>query len=217
LEKQCIPMDRELWKLENFEKFLEARRQLLTDRLNAFLAGITETEETEVEMSIEDLIAEEESNELEFKSSLRWDYKQERINTDLEKVIIKSISAFNNKEGGILLIGVSDQHEVLGLEPDYASLKDGNRDKFELHLKNLVSQAFGKVFTVKNIEITFPVAGDQEICRIDIKRGEGPLFVETMDKHGVRTKRFYVRSGNASDEMPIDEATEYIRRHFNGS
>jgi uncharacterized protein with ParB-like and HNH nuclease domain len=216
LERQCIPTDEELWKLENYKQFLVARRQLLTEKLNAFLVGITETEETGVEMSIEDLVAEEESGELEFKSSLRWDYKEEKINTDLEKVILKSISAFNNADGGTLLVGVDDQHEVLGLEPDFASLTDGDRDKFQLHLRNLISQAFGKVFPAKNISIGFPVTGDKEICKIEIKRGNGPLYVETMDKHGVKTKRFYVRSGNKSDELPIDEAIEYSKIHFNG-
>ncbi|MCK5735896.1 MAG: hypothetical protein KAH21_05430, partial [Spirochaetaceae bacterium] len=40
-----------------------------------------------------------ESASLEFKSSLRWDYREEKPNKDLESVIVKSIAAFSNHEG----------------------------------------------------------------------------------------------------------------------
>lgn len=214
LEKQCIPMDRELWKLENYYKFLEARRKLLSAELNAFLAGITETTVSEVETSVEDMVLEGESKGLEFKSSLRWDYREGKINPILEKVIIKSLVAFSNADGGTLLIGVNDEGEMIGLEPDYASLK-GTKDEFELHLRNLVNKYMGKVFATNNMNVEFHVSNGNEICKIDIKRGEKPLFIENIDKHGVKNKKFYVRSGNSSQELPIDEASEYIITRFN--
>jgi hypothetical protein len=37
LEAQCIPMDRNLWKLENFGRFLIARRQLLAAAVNELI------------------------------------------------------------------------------------------------------------------------------------------------------------------------------------
>lgn len=40
LESQWIPMDRELWKVENYKQFLEARRQLLADSANAMLDAL---------------------------------------------------------------------------------------------------------------------------------------------------------------------------------
>ncbi len=40
LESQWIPMDEQLWKVENYREFLEARRQLLADATNAFLADL---------------------------------------------------------------------------------------------------------------------------------------------------------------------------------
>ena len=140
LELQCVPEDETLWKLENYEQFLGARRQLLAKKLNAFLEGITETEETTTPVSLEDLIAEGESDSVELKSSLRWDYKEQCVNKKLEEVIVKSVAAFANGQGGTLLIGVADNGEILGLESDYAGL--GDRDKFELHLRNVSEQPF---------------------------------------------------------------------------
>ena len=37
LESQCIPIDKSLWKIENFQKFLEERRQLLAKAVNKLL------------------------------------------------------------------------------------------------------------------------------------------------------------------------------------
>jgi hypothetical protein len=37
LQKQCIPIDRDLWRLERYDDFLKERRQLLTNAANEFL------------------------------------------------------------------------------------------------------------------------------------------------------------------------------------
>jgi len=37
LEAQCVPIDRNLWKLERYQDFLVARRELLTDAVNDLL------------------------------------------------------------------------------------------------------------------------------------------------------------------------------------
>ncbi len=41
LESQWIPMDAELWKIENYPDFLEARRQLLADAANRYLTELS--------------------------------------------------------------------------------------------------------------------------------------------------------------------------------
>ncbi len=40
LSSQWIPMDPELWKIENYLKFLEARKELLADAVNAFMLDL---------------------------------------------------------------------------------------------------------------------------------------------------------------------------------
>jgi hypothetical protein len=76
LALQCVPEDPGLWEIESYPAFLQARRTDLAGRLNAFLEGITETKPPEAPLSLEEMIAESEGDELEFKSSLRWDFKE---------------------------------------------------------------------------------------------------------------------------------------------
>ena len=40
VESHWIPMDRELWKVENYLKFLDARRELLAQAANSFLDSL---------------------------------------------------------------------------------------------------------------------------------------------------------------------------------
>ena len=40
LNAHCIPRDRELWKIENYERFLEARRKLMTQAANRLMANL---------------------------------------------------------------------------------------------------------------------------------------------------------------------------------
>ncbi len=214
LTLQSIPKDRELWKLENYEKFLAERRRILTEELNAFLENITKTEDSLIDMPLEELIEEGESSSLEFKSSLRWSYDGYCVDKKLEQVILKSIAAFNNSEGGTLLIGVKDDGEILGLEYDYSSLS-GNKDEFELHLRNLINKTYGVTYSTQNLKLTFPTIADKEICQIEIKRGNGPLYMEIIDKNNVKSEKFYIRSGNSSQEIPISEITAYVISRFN--
>jgi len=214
LALQCVPEDPALWEIENYEAFLQARRTALASHLNAFLTGITETKPPEAAVTLEELIAEGEDDELEFKSSLRWDFKDQTTNKKLEEVIVKTVAAFANSQGGTLLIGVSDSGEVLGLEADYLSLGGVNRDKFELHLRNLLSSAFGAAFVSSKLKVLFPAVGEVEICQVDIQPAAKPFVLSVKDKNGVGQEKFYVRSGNSSQELSLAEMPPYLAERF---
>ncbi len=215
LALQCIPEDPILWEIDNYEEFLQERREMLAEALNDFLNGITETKPTEAAMTLEELIANGEDEELEFKSSLRWDSRQGAVNKKLEDVVVKTIAAFANAQGGTLLIGVNDDGEAIGLEGDYNTLGDAaDRDKFQLHLGNVLDKAFGKPLVTTNVHITFPTVEEIEICRVDIKAASKPAFVPFKDTHGQPQEKFYVRRGNSSQELSMSEVQSYIFDRF---
>lgn len=214
LELQCIPTDPNLWELDRYEEFLEARRQLLAEQLNAFLEGITTTGQVVVPVTLEQEIAEGETAELEFKATLRWDISEQLVNKRLEAAVLKTVAAFANSQGGSLLIGVGDDGEIVGLEYDYASLGDVDRDGFELHLRNLLNQAFGTAFVASNVSVLFPALDDKSVCRVVVKPASAPLFLRTVGKDGQPSERFYVRSGNSSQEIPSGQLKDYWDQRF---
>ncbi|MCH8876801.1 MAG: DUF262 domain-containing protein [Chloroflexi bacterium] len=56
LESQWMPMDEDLWRIENYPAFLEARRELLAGAANIFLNELLRTEPTPIDQP-EELIA----------------------------------------------------------------------------------------------------------------------------------------------------------------
>ena len=163
---------------------------------------------TELEKSLPALLANSESSTLEFKSSLRWDYRDNKVNKNLESVITKTIAAFLNSDGGTLLIGVDDKGEVIGLDKDYENLKHKNRDGFEQAVTTLLTTKLGATVT-SSILIMFHSQNGKDACRIVAMPSHRPIYV----KDGSTTK-FYVRTGCTTRELNLQDAVEYISMHW---
>ena len=164
---------------------------------------------------VKKLIRDGETEYVEFKSSLRWDYREKKINKILEYVILKSIAAFANAKGGTLFIGVSDELEILGLQPDFNTLKKQDADYFELHARKLINNEYGIAFSNENLLMSFNIIDDKTICVIQISPSETPVFIKSKSKLGGMVEKFYVRSGNASQEISsLKEVNEYIKVRF---
>ncbi len=163
-----------------------------------------------VESPILEIINNGESNKVEFKSSLRWDYKQNRANRELEYVIAKSIAGFMNADGGILLIGVDDYKNILGLDKDYLTFgKDKqNRDGFELQLRDVINKYIGKKYQ-RFIRITFENVYGKEICYVDVRKSPEPIFIKKDGRN-----EFVVRLGNRTQILDPKETMEYIKMHW---
>jgi hypothetical protein len=106
---------------------------------------------------------------------------------------------------------VADNGEILGLESDYAGLGDIDRDKFELHLRNVLNNHFGAALVTTKMEICFYAVADKDVCQIDITPCAEPLLVKFPDKNGQPQERFYVRSGNSSQELSKGDMLAYIK------
>ena len=119
-----------------------------------------------------------------------------------------------------MLIGVTDDKEVVGLEDDYSCLTkngDGNKDIFENHLRKIVATQFGEVFTSQNLEISFPKINEKEICFIKlspINNERDILFINKKNINGIITQTLYIRSGNSSRIIPPNEIGSFIRERF---
>ena len=95
------------------------------------------------EQAVGMLLRKGESGTFGFKSTLHWDLRQQRVNRDLEQVVVKTIAGFLNSTGGTLLVGVDDAGNPVGLQSDYVTLRKKDRDGFRaflVQLKNVVEQ-----------------------------------------------------------------------------
>ena len=150
------------------------------------------------------LIEKGENAKVEFKSSLRHDYRQIKTDKNLESAILKSIAGFLNSNGGTLIIGVDDDGQILGLENDYWSLKKESKDGFEQRLMLIVSNEFGKDICSK-IHVSFHQIRDKEICSLSIAPSKRPVFVEENNQ-----TVFFLRTGNVTKPLSTSETVKYL-------
>ncbi len=163
--------------------------------------------EHELSEDLPSLISSGESERLEFKSSVRWDFRQQRANKALEAVITKSIAGFMNHKGGSLLVGVSDVGEVVGLQDDYKTLKHKNRDGFELFINDLTEARLGGEFCAQ-VHCSFYVIKGKDICRIFVEASNVPVYVRDG-----KVDRYFLRTGNGTRELDAREAHAHIEQH----
>lgn len=150
------------------------------------------------------LIEKGENERVEFKSSLRHDYRQVKTDKNLEHVILKSIAGFLNGKGGTLIIGVDDYGKILGLANDYWSLKIKTKDGFEQRLMLIISNTFGKNICSK-IRVSFHEIKDKEICSLMIERSKRPVYVKENNQ-----TTFFLRTGNVTNPLSTSETVEYL-------
>ncbi len=208
LKSQLIPEDRALWEVDNFRQFLQYRRSEIARTINEFIEHLPISATKSAEELLEEQIAGGESSRLEFKASMRWNYRTEQVDKVLEKVIARTVAAFANSEGGRLLIGVSDQGEIVGIEKDLETLVERNPDKYELAFTNVMVNYLGKEIR-PHLNTEFVQVKGKTVLTIDVPKFVIPVYLTDGYK-----AEFHVRSGNASHELDVREANEYISAHW---
>lgn len=149
------------------------------------------------------LIAEGESDTLEFKQTLRFNLKSGRNGREIEHASLKTVAGFLNSEGGTLLVGVADNGAMAGFAEDGF----GSADKALLHFNNLVNQHIGTEFASYINTSIIEVQG-REILRVHCLPAQAPAFLDTG-----KVEEFYVRSGPASRTLTHSQFYEWLQKH----
>ncbi len=156
-----------------------------------------------LDSDLQTLVARGESADLEFKSSFRWDVRENKVNRALEGVILKTLAGYMNGNGGTLLIGIADDGTIVGLENDYKTLKKQDRDGFEQGLMTAVATKLGGD-ACKSVQIIFHSVESKDVCRVMVAPMPRPVYVKDGD-----TPRLYVRTGVLTRELNVQEAIDY--------
>ncbi len=154
------------------------------------------------------LIHDGESQYLEFKSSLLWDYHQQRPNKNLHIPVMKNIAAFLNTQGGVILIGVGDDGQILGIEPDMKVMKKKDADSFENSFNVAFNQMIGADFR-RFVHVSFPKLDSKIICAVIVQPASMPAYLTHKSQED-----FYIKTGNSSQPLAISQAVRYIQSHF---
>ncbi|KAB1928602.1 DUF262 domain-containing protein [Micromonospora noduli] len=201
------------WEQLDYPTFLERRRQLIARVVRDAFNRLAGERREYVPATTEDLIAAGESQTTEFKASARWNVHSNQSDAKLGKIIIKAVCGFLNAEGGILIIGVDDNGDVLGLENDFSTLgTQQNTDGYELFLRQLLDDSLSTP-TATTVRIRFPVVNEKIICQVIVAPSGRPVFAKP-GKGGGEASEFWVRVGNATKQLYGDDLVKYQGEHW---
>lgn len=193
------------WELP-FETLLRERRLLMAKLVREayrHLCGDLPPPPT-IKISVDDLIANGETDGVEFKSTLRTNLHTGQPDEKMHLAALKSIAGFLNAQGGALVIGVADDGKALGLGADNFQ----SEDKMSLHLVNLVRDRVGELF-LPYIHPHFEEKDGERVLVVQVEKGPKPSFVKDSGLH-----RFFVRGANATVELSATAITDYVKARF---
>jgi len=166
---------------------------------------------------VEAIIRQGESAELEFKSTLLFNIKMENqkpgldaANYKSEDVLhstLKTIAAFLNSSGGVLLVGVADNQEIIGIEKDHCFSETNNTDQWELHLRNCITGRFKDGAAVNDYVRVSPVVIEGKTV-IHVKVLARKALCVVKDHKG--NSKVYRRQGNRTDAVDYFDIAEFI-------
>jgi hypothetical protein len=201
------------WEQLDYATFLERRRQLIARVIQDGFMRLWDQRQPPHRTTIADLIAEGESQTVEFKSSARWNVRSGTPDKKMEHVITKTVCAFLNAEGGTLLIGIDDDSQAVGLEDDFRTLgRKGNRDGYELFLRQLLDNSLS-IQTAGVMRIRFDTLRGRDVCVVSVAASGRPVFAKPLEG-SQSPSEFWVRIGNASKQLHGDDMVEYQSQHW---
>jgi hypothetical protein len=156
---------------------------------------------------IHQLIVQPESKTLEFKQTLSIDVRTNEKLKHIETASLKTIAAFLNSDGGILLVGVTDDNKPTGLDDEIIHFHKGSADKFLLHFSHLLRDTIGEEFYPMLEYQLVPIDG-KSILRVNCKKSDRPCFIGDD---------FYVRTNPATDKLSGRTMLQYVSTRFPNS
>ena len=174
---------------------LESRNKELEEQVEGGFQALSEAD-------LKRMTTGGESARLEFKSTLRVNLHTQKTDKHIENACLKTVAAYLNSRGGILLVGVDDQGCPLGLDQD----RFPSEDKMLLHWNSLLKAHLGPEFSPFIRSEPNDVDG-KRLLVIECLPAPEPVFFRREN-----TEAFYIRTGNGTQELKPSEILAYLGR-----
>ncbi|WP_316819235.1 RNA-binding domain-containing protein [Pedobacter nyackensis] len=127
----------------------------------------------------------------------------------------KTIAAFANTSGGFLLLGVSDDKKIYGLQDDYNTFKqeDRSRDGFGKFFDAKLNEYFGDSFSSILLSKEFLKFPEGDVLIIEVSPSVEEVYL-LKDDLGNRSEHIYVRNLSSSEKLEGKELARFIREKY---
>lgn len=164
-----------------------------------FEKPIKEIEESDIKR-LRELEIPEDKN-LEYKGDFSID------NIDHKRKLLKTVSAFTNTSGGLLIYGIDEEE---GIPSELKGIKVDNKDQIGRWLEEYIRGNSEPKISSIDIEFIDKTDSDNSFILVKVPRSWNLPHRVTMSP---KTKKFFIRRGRYSEEMDISD----LRTAFNFS
>lgn len=165
---------------------------------------------------IQGIIQNGESQDLEFKSTGFKNLYTEKKDPKIEWAVVKSVCGFLNSAGGILLVGVDDSGNIVGIDQEFHLLKAKNPDGWQLWFTDLIDNTLNvEHISVTNLHLDFFRISGRTVARIDVNPSKKPVFAKELK--GAKKDLFYVRKHASTRWIAGPGLLEYEKERFPNS
>ena len=205
------------WEHMDYFEFLRERRKLLADVVKAGFERLRSGGVHEPKAShhiglptVSDLLRSMETQRVEFKKTARVALDNNAPERVINEGVVKTVAAFLNANGGTLGIGITDDGDILGLQPDL-DYKKQDLDGYQNWLTTLLINNIGAGVVGAHVSLRIEPVGSEAVCLVDATPSPAPVYAKTTKANTC----FYVRINNTTRMLEGPQILTYIDGHWN--
>lgn len=159
---------------------------------------------------IHDLVKRGESEILEFKIGACVDIDTRKNKSELEwkknsgmgSKIVNEVAALLNSKGGSLLIGITDDGQIEGIDIEYAiaNPRKRNWDGYELFLNDMIHSKIDKKMAHMYYKLVRHHVEKRDVCEIKVEQFDDLVFVDDV---------LYVKRGTQTEGLRGQQVRDY--------
>ena len=207
------------WEEMDYWEFLQERRVLIAGVVRAAFAKLRTGQLPEdderlplwggvPERSLEDLLAEMETESVEFKSSAYYSYKPDVPTRVITDSVVKTVAGFLNAGGGTLAIGVADDGDILGIQPDL-DMKNMDGDRYVNSLTNVIEHSLGSLASTM-AKIQLEAVDGVQVALVHVTPSPEPIYAKVSRRNGA----FFVRVNNSTRVLEGADLVGYVNERW---
>lgn len=145
---------------------------------------------------------------VEYEPSLRWEPETRKASRELPRSFARTVAGFLNAEGGTVVLALSHDGKLMGLENDLATLQDKSPAGIERAIREQIEKHLGGgVASSTTVDTAY--IGDHLLAIVDCRPHSAPVFLREDSR-----SELYVRSDSKTRALDAEDAVKHTLRHW---
>lgn len=204
------------WEHMDYFDFLRDRRKRIARVVETGFERLRSGETHDVKATsgptlptVSDLLRHMETNRVEFKRSARVAWENDAPERVINEGVVKTVAALLNSSGGTLGIGITDDGDICGIQPDL-DYKHQDLDGYQNWLTTLLVNNIGGGAVGAHVGLRLEPVGSEVVCLVDVAPSPVPVYAKTTKGEAC----FYVRINNTTRMLEGPDIPAYIDGHW---